>query len=234
MHCGLSQKLKTNRWLGGLHQWLKAGRGTSDDDLMVGWIHYRVRRITYLLIRSSSTVFCSMTCTSRVKYTFKMSDSLVLWRLISLRQRTKTSHLTSACSSWQGEVTSGFHSRVKWHGSSRGYLSAQQWWKRDTWAETHNTDTHSLSAQSVEVPDVGGWIVFHLSSFKQCFSITSVCAEFGNWTKMYQQVSATIVPQASVQLSTFPVRFYQVTPKDDNMKKKINTFFITGLAFLSN
>lgn len=97
MHCGLSQKLKTNRWLGGLHQWLKAGRGTSDDDLMVGWIHYRVRCITYLLIRSSSTIFCSMTCTSRVKYTFKMSDSLVLWRLIPLWQRTKTSHLTSAC-----------------------------------------------------------------------------------------------------------------------------------------
>lgn len=97
MLCGLSQKLKTNRWLGGLHQWLKAGRGTSDDDLMVGWINYRVRRITYLLIRSSSTIFCSMTCASGVKYTFKMSDTLVLWRLMPLWQRTKTSHLTSAC-----------------------------------------------------------------------------------------------------------------------------------------
>lgn len=64
--------------------------------MMILWLDESIRvwRITYLLIRSSSTIFCRMTGTNRVKHTFKMSDSLVLWRL---RQRTKTRHLTSGC-----------------------------------------------------------------------------------------------------------------------------------------
>lgn len=218
MLCGLSQKLKTNRWLGGLHQWLKAGRGTSDDDLMVGWIHYRVRRITYLLIRSSSTIFCSMTCASGVKYTFKMSDTLVPWRLMPLWQRTKTSHLTSACCPDRERLQVAFACVSNTRQQSRVFICSTV---VETWhlgRDAQRRHTHSLSAQGVEVPDVGGWMVFHLSSFKRCFSITSVCAEFGNWTKMHQQVSATILPQASraaLYLSTVFIKWHQkvTTPK---------------------
>lgn len=221
MHCGLSQKLKTNRWLGGLHQWLKAGRGTSDDDLMVGWIHYRVRRITYLLIRSSSTIFCSMTCTSGVKYTFKMSDSLVLRRLIPLWQRTKTSHLTSALLSWQGEVTSGFRLRVKWHGSSRRYLSARQWWK--TWhlgtdAQHRHTLSLAVECWSSRCWRVNGFpSVFIQAVLQHHFSLCWV------W-KLNQNVPTSICYNSATSLCA--ALYLSSAFLSSGNTKQINTFFL--------
>lgn len=94
---GRSQEGRDKQMAGWLASMIKDGKGTSDDDLTVGWIHYRGRRITYLLIQFGGIIFCFawpvQTRCKRIFYFlfffFQMSTRLLLPRLIPPRRRTK-------------------------------------------------------------------------------------------------------------------------------------------------
>lgn len=91
---GRSQESRDKQMAGWLASMIKDGKGTSDDDLTVGWIHYRGRRITYLLIQFGGIIFCfawpvQTRCKRIFFYFFQMSTRLLLRRLIPPWRRTK-------------------------------------------------------------------------------------------------------------------------------------------------